>query len=179
MPSLPRKTSPPTNWPSSSSMPSCRWKRAGRASPSARPRCPTPTTGTASPASWTSSNAEAAQPMQDTSGTQPIQTDALVIGAGPAGLFQVFQLGLQGIRCHVVDALPHVGGQCAQLYGDKPIYDIPGIPVCTGRSEEHTSELQSPCNLVCRLLLEKKKKTRKPPCSTSCTLHETDMIACR
>ncbi|WP_373791866.1 NAD(P)-binding protein, partial [Delftia acidovorans] len=70
--------------------------------------------------------------MQDTSGTQPIQTDALVIGAGPAGLFQVFQLGLQGIRCHVVDALPHVGGQCAQLYGDKPIYDIPGIPVCTG-----------------------------------------------
>ncbi|HBY36227.1 MAG TPA: ferredoxin--NADP(+) reductase, partial [Delftia acidovorans] len=65
--------------------------------------------------------------MQDTSGTQPIQTDALVIGAGPAGLFQVFQLGLQGIRCHVVDALPHVGGQCAQLYGDKPIYDSPGI----------------------------------------------------
>lgn len=61
-----------------------------------------------------------------------VETDALVIGAGPAGLFQVFQLGLQGIRCHVVDALPHVGGQCAQLYGDKPIYDIPGIPVCTG-----------------------------------------------
>lgn len=62
-----------------------------------------------------------------------IDTDALVIGAGPAGLFQVFQLGLQGVACHVVDALPHVGGQCAQLYGDKPIYDIPGIPLCTGR----------------------------------------------
>ena len=60
------------------------------------------------------------------------QTQALVIGAGPVGLFQVFQLGLQGIHCHVVDALPHVGGQCAELYGDKPIYDIPGIPVCTG-----------------------------------------------
>ncbi len=63
----------------------------------------------------------------------PIDTDALVIGAGPVGLFQVFQLGLQGIACHVVDALPHVGGQCAELYADKPIYDIPGIPVCTGR----------------------------------------------
>jgi thioredoxin reductase (NADPH) len=63
----------------------------------------------------------------------PIDTDALVIGAGPVGLFQAFQLGLQGIACHMVDALPHVGGQCAELYADKPIYDIPGIPVCTGR----------------------------------------------
>lgn len=63
----------------------------------------------------------------------PIETDALVIGAGPVGLFQAFQLGLQGITCHIIDALPHVGGQCAELYGDKPIYDIPGIPVCTGR----------------------------------------------
>lgn len=63
----------------------------------------------------------------------PIDTDALVIGAGPVGLFQAFQLGLQGIACHLVDALPHVGGQCAELYADKPIYDIPGLPVCTGR----------------------------------------------
>ncbi len=64
--------------------------------------------------------------------TTPIDTEALVIGAGPVGLFQVFQLGLQGVHCHVVDALPHVGGQCAELYGQKPIYDIPGIPLCTG-----------------------------------------------
>jgi thioredoxin reductase (NADPH) len=64
--------------------------------------------------------------------TTPIDTDALVIGAGPVGLFQVFQLGLQGVHCHVLDALPHVGGQCAELYGAKPIYDIPGIPYCTG-----------------------------------------------
>lgn len=63
----------------------------------------------------------------------PIETDALVIGAGPVGLFQAFQLGLQGIACHIVDALPHAGGQCAELYADKPIYDIPGIPLCTGR----------------------------------------------
>ena len=60
-------------------------------------------------------------------------TDAIVIGAGPVGLFQVFQLGLQGLACHVIDALPHAGGQCAVLYGDKPIYDIPGIAVCTGQ----------------------------------------------
>lgn len=58
--------------------------------------------------------------------------DAVVIGAGPVGLFQVFQLGLQGIRAHVVDALAHAGGQCTELYADKPIYDIPGVPRCTG-----------------------------------------------
>ncbi|SFN12450.1 NAD(P)/FAD-dependent oxidoreductase [Variovorax sp. OV329] len=65
--------------------------------------------------------------------TAPIECDALVIGAGPVGLFQVFQLGLLEISCHVVDALPFAGGQCVQLYGDKPIYDIPGTPVTTGR----------------------------------------------
>jgi thioredoxin reductase (NADPH) len=62
-----------------------------------------------------------------------IETDAVVIGAGPVGLFQVFQLGLQEIRAHVVDSLPRPGGQCVELYADKPIYDIPGIPVCTGQ----------------------------------------------
>ncbi|AYM96299.1 NAD(P)/FAD-dependent oxidoreductase [Acidovorax sp. 1608163] len=60
------------------------------------------------------------------------ETDAVVIGAGPVGLFQVFQLGLQGLAAHIVDALPYAGGQCVELYGDKPIYDIPGVPVCTG-----------------------------------------------
>jgi len=63
----------------------------------------------------------------------PVATDALVIGAGPVGLFQVFQLGLQDIHAQVVDALPMVGGQCMALYPDKPIYDVPGLPVCTGR----------------------------------------------
>jgi thioredoxin reductase (NADPH) len=62
-----------------------------------------------------------------------IQTDALVIGAGPAGLFQVFELGLREISAHVVDSLPAAGGQCVELYGDKPIYDIPALPACTGR----------------------------------------------
>lgn len=59
-------------------------------------------------------------------------TDAIVIGAGPIGLYQVFQLGLQGLSAHVIDALPQPGGQCAQLYGDKPIYDIPALPACSG-----------------------------------------------
>ncbi|MBB3176520.1 NAD(P)/FAD-dependent oxidoreductase [Variovorax sp. Sphag1AA] len=63
----------------------------------------------------------------------PIETDALIIGAGPVGLFQAFQLGLLEISCHIVDALPRAGGQCVELYGDKPIYDIPGTPKTTGR----------------------------------------------
>jgi thioredoxin reductase (NADPH) len=59
-----------------------------------------------------------------------IKTDVVIIGAGPCGLFQVFELGLLDIRAQVVDSLEHVGGQCAELYPDKPIYDIPAIPVC-------------------------------------------------
>ena len=62
-----------------------------------------------------------------------IETDALIVGAGPVGLFQVFQLGLQEVRVHVVDSLLGPGGQCAELYPDKPIYDIPALAVCTGR----------------------------------------------
>ena len=63
----------------------------------------------------------------------PIETDALIIGAGPVGLFQVFELGLLGVQAHVVDALPFAGGQCIALYADKPIYDIPALKRCTGR----------------------------------------------
>jgi len=70
-----------------------------------------------------------------------IHTDAVIVGAGPVGLFQAFQLGLQDIHSHIIDALPHVGGQCVELYADKPIYDIPGIPVCTGR--ELVTQLQT------------------------------------
>lgn len=57
-----------------------------------------------------------------------IKTDALIIGAGPCGLFQVFELGLLNISAHIIDSLPQVGGQCAELYPDKPIYDIPALP---------------------------------------------------
>jgi thioredoxin reductase (NADPH) len=62
-----------------------------------------------------------------------IETDALIIGAGPVGLFQVFQLGLLEVKCHVIDTLDYPGGQCVELYPDKPIYDIPGVPVYTGQ----------------------------------------------
>jgi len=62
-----------------------------------------------------------------------IETDALIVGAGPCGLFQVFELGLLGVKAHVVDTMRVVGGQCAELYPDKPIYDIPGIPVINGQ----------------------------------------------
>ena len=68
-----------------------------------------------------------------------IDTDVLVIGAGPAGLFSVHQLGIIGLKCEVVDNLDKIGGQCIELYPDKPIYDIPAIPVCTG--EELTNNL--------------------------------------
>ena len=62
-----------------------------------------------------------------------IETDAVIIGAGPVGLFQVFELGLLEIKAHVIDLLPYPGGQCIELYPDKPIYDIPAVPVCTGK----------------------------------------------
>ncbi len=65
--------------------------------------------------------------------TEPIETDVLIIGAGPCGLFAVFELGLLDMKAHVVDILDRPGGQCAELYPEKPIYDIPGIPLVTGQ----------------------------------------------
>ena len=60
------------------------------------------------------------------------KTDAIIIGAGPVGLFAVFELGLLDMKCDVIDILDKPGGQCAELYPDKPIYDIPGIPEISG-----------------------------------------------
>jgi thioredoxin reductase (NADPH) len=68
-----------------------------------------------------------------------IKTDTLIIGAGPVGLFCVHQLGIIGLKCEVVDNLDKIGGQCIELYPDKPIYDIPAVPECTG--EELTNNL--------------------------------------
>ena len=59
-------------------------------------------------------------------------TDALIIGAGPTGLFTAHQLKLIGLDCEIVDNLDKIGGQCIELYPDKPIYDIPAVPECTG-----------------------------------------------
>ncbi|MGF1620932.1 MAG: NAD(P)/FAD-dependent oxidoreductase [Rhodomicrobiaceae bacterium] len=63
----------------------------------------------------------------------PVQTDAIIIGAGPVGLFAVFELGLLDIKAHVIDILDRPGGQCAELYPEKPIYDIPALPIVTGQ----------------------------------------------
>ena len=60
----------------------------------------------------------------------PIQAEVVIVGAGPCGLFQVFELGLLGIKAHLVDSLKSPGGQCTELYPEKPIYDIPALPVC-------------------------------------------------
>ena len=68
-----------------------------------------------------------------------IKTDVVIIGAGPTGLFCAHQLGIIGLKCEIVDNLDKIGGQCIELYPDKPIYDIPAVPKCTG--EELTKNL--------------------------------------
>ena len=73
-----------------------------------------------------------------------ISTDAVIIGAGPCGLFAVFELGLLDIKCHVVDILDRAGGQCAELYPEKPIYDIPGFPII--QAGEHMLRATLPSN---------------------------------
>src|SRR5487761_877151 len=60
----------------------------------------------------------------------PTPVETVIIGAGPVGLFQIFELGLLGIRTHIIDSLPQAGGQCTDLYPYKPIYDIPALPIC-------------------------------------------------
>ena len=65
--------------------------------------------------------------------SEPIKTDVLIIGAGPIGLFAVFELGLLDMKCHLVDILDKIGGQCAELYPEKPIYDIPGVPMTSAQ----------------------------------------------
>ena len=72
--------------------------------------------------------------------TEPIKTDVLIIGAGPCGLFAVFELGLLDMKAHLVDILDKVGGQCAELYPEKPIYDIPAIPYVTGAGADRRAD---------------------------------------
>ena len=70
-----------------------------------------------------------------------IKSDILIIGAGPVGLFTVFEAGLLGLKCHLIDALTKPGGQCSEIYPKKPIYDIPAYPKITG--QELTDKLIS------------------------------------
>ena len=74
--------------------------------------------------------------------SEAIKTDVLIIGAGPCGLFAVFELGLLDMKAHLVDILDKIGGQCAELYPEKPIYDIPGIPFVTGQGLVENLEKQ-------------------------------------
>ncbi len=71
----------------------------------------------------------------------PHSTDVIIIGAGPVGLFAVFELGLLDMKAHLIDILDYPGGQCAELYPEKPIYDIPAISICTG--QELTDKLMA------------------------------------
>jgi thioredoxin reductase (NADPH) len=78
---------------------------------------------------------------------ETITTDVVIIGAGPVGLFAVFELGLLDLKCHLVDILDKPGGQCAELYPEKPIYDIPGLPVVSGQElTERLMEQAAPFN---------------------------------
>lgn len=65
-----------------------------------------------------------------TSAPETTQTDVLIVGAGPVGLFAAFQAGVLGLKCEIVDVLDRAGGQCTELYPEKPIYDIPAVPGC-------------------------------------------------
>lgn len=71
-----------------------------------------------------------------------VRAEVVIVGAGPCGLFQIFELGLLGIKAHIVDSLPQIGGQCSTLYPGKPIYDIPAIPVCGAQELVHRLEEQ-------------------------------------
>jgi thioredoxin reductase (NADPH) len=97
--------------------------------------------------------------------SEVIKTDALIIGAGPCGLFAVFELGLLDIKTHLIDILDKVGGQCAELYPEKPIYDIPGIPYVTGHGlTESLMEQIKPFNPTFHLneMVEKIEKIGDP-----------------
>src|SRR5882724_4089919 len=95
--------------------------------------------------------------------SEPIKTDVLIIGAGPCGLFAVFELGLLDIKAHLVDILDKAGGQCAELYPEKPIYDIPALPIVTG--QELTDALMKqidPFNPVFHLAQMAESLTKTP-----------------
>src|SRR6478672_11309457 len=72
-------------------------------------------------------------PADTATAAGPIETDAVIIGAGPVGLFAIFELGLLDIKAHVIDILDRPGGQCTELYPEKPIYDVPGLPIVSGQ----------------------------------------------
>ena len=100
--------------------------------------------------------------------SEAIKTDVLIIGAGPCGLFAVFELGLLDMKVHLVDILDKIGGQCAELYPEKPIYDIPGIPFVTGQGlTDALMEQIKPFNPTFHLneMVENDREDRRSPVS--------------
>src|SRR5690606_29621507 len=90
-------------------------------------------------------------------------TDVVIIGAGPVGLFAVFECGMLKMRCHVIDSLEEIGGQCAALYPEKPIYDIPACPHLTGGSLVARLEDQAaPFNPVYHLKQQASALVKRP-----------------
>ena len=95
--------------------------------------------------------------------TTPSEPEVVIIGAGPVGLFQIFELGLLGIRAHIIDSLAQAGGQCTELYPEKPIYDIPALPIC-GAQEliDRLMEQTKPFNAIFHLGQEVTELTLLP-----------------
>ncbi|WP_414719329.1 NAD(P)/FAD-dependent oxidoreductase [Trinickia sp.] len=96
-----------------------------------------------------------------------LRTDVVIIGAGPVGLFAAFEAGVLGLSCHIVDALEEVGGQCIELYPEKPIFDIPAVPVCTARQlverlTEQCKPFAPPIHLAQRVMqVERQEQTQR------------------
>jgi thioredoxin reductase (NADPH) len=105
--------------------------------------------------------------MENTNAPRIHVTDACIIGAGPAGIFAVFELGLLDMKCHVIDILDRPGGQCAELYPEKPIYDIPGWPVITGQElTERLMQQISPFKAQFHLNQMAIRLEKRDPCET-------------
>ncbi len=108
------------------------------------------------------------------------QTDVVIIGAGPTGLFAVFELGLNDMKCHLIDILDRPGGQCAELYPEKPIYDIPAIPVCTGQElTDRLMEQIKPFNPVFHLSQMAEKIEKLDDGSWNVTTDRGTVINCK
>jgi thioredoxin reductase (NADPH) len=109
-----------------------------------------------------------------------LTTDVVIIGAGPVGLFQVFELGLQGLKSVVIDSLPEVGGQCSELYPDKPIYDIPALPNAKASQViENLCEQAAPFKPTFLLGERVEDINKLSDVSFSVTTHKNTLIHCR
>lgn len=118
--------------------------------------------------------------MTDTSPRKDFDTDAVIVGAGPVGLFAVFELGMLGIKAHVVDALEEAGGQCTALYPEKPIYDIPGYPrIDAGQLIEKLEEQAAPFHPVYQLGRQVTAVTGDAETGFTVTTSKGEAIACK